>query len=419
LNYSGEPDTCKITKNVILNSTGAAVYCYNSRVQIQKNEIALGDWAIWGSRGSTISMSGSESPEEFQKIHDNDFIELCFDYDSFPTDFVCNIVSHDNSNSTALITVTGGEESRYDVKNNYWGEEFNAETDFVPNGAFVYDPIWDPQRSNPSTRDTVQDLFDTATEAIEQKNYVYAKSILKSIIENFPEHQLAIASAKTLLHIETMSEKDYAQTQAYFNSIIADNYPFDLSKLCDFLSNTCNLYLENYPQAIAWFEDKIENPISVADSIYALIDLNHTYLLLDESLRESLVKPELCFKPLSYDNYFKQRDTLLGMTLNGVSQNSTPPIEHVTLSQNFPNPFNPETKISFSIPEESKVVLSVFNIKGQKVQSLVNSDLDKGQHSVIWRGDDESGKSVSSGVYFYKLKVNGKTESVKKCLLLK
>ncbi|MDA3812760.1 MAG: T9SS type A sorting domain-containing protein [Candidatus Cloacimonetes bacterium] len=85
----------------------------------------------------------------------------------------------------------------------------------------------------------------------------------------------------------------------------------------------------------------------------------------------------------------------------------------------YPNPFNPETTISFSIPEDSNVELTIFNIRGQMVKTLVNSNLDKGNHSIIWNGDNESIEPVSSGVYFYKLIVNGKSESVKKCLLLK
>ena len=86
---------------------------------------------------------------------------------------------------------------------------------------------------------------------------------------------------------------------------------------------------------------------------------------------------------------------------------------------NYPNPFNPTTTISFSIPEESKVELSVFNIKGQKIRSLLSDQITAGEHSIVWNGDDESSSFVSSGVYLYKLNVNGKTEAVKKCLLLK
>jgi len=86
---------------------------------------------------------------------------------------------------------------------------------------------------------------------------------------------------------------------------------------------------------------------------------------------------------------------------------------------NYPNPFNPETTISFSIPEASKIELSVFNIKGQKVKVLVNDEFEKGTHNIIWNGEDSNDKRVGSGVYFYKLKVNGKEKSVGKCLLLK
>jgi len=86
---------------------------------------------------------------------------------------------------------------------------------------------------------------------------------------------------------------------------------------------------------------------------------------------------------------------------------------------NYPNPFNPTTTISFSIPEESNVKLSIYNIKGQKIKSLLNDQITSGEHSIVWNGEDDSGKKVSSGVYLYKLNVNGKTEAVRKCLLLK
>ncbi len=87
--------------------------------------------------------------------------------------------------------------------------------------------------------------------------------------------------------------------------------------------------------------------------------------------------------------------------------------------QIYPNPFNPETTISFSIPEESKIEIVIYNLKGQKVKQLVNDKLAEGQHSIIWNSKDETDKNVASGIYFYKLSVNGKTEAVKKCILLK
>jgi hypothetical protein len=86
---------------------------------------------------------------------------------------------------------------------------------------------------------------------------------------------------------------------------------------------------------------------------------------------------------------------------------------------NHPNPFNPTTMISFSIPEESKVDLIVYNIKGQKIKTIVNEKLEQGLHQTIWDGKNDNNRYVASGVYFYKLKVNNKNIAIKKCLLLK
>lgn len=94
-------------------------------------------------------------------------------------------------------------------------------------------------------------------------------------------------------------------------------------------------------------------------------------------------------------------------------------VSNITRLCNHPNPFNPSTTIEYSIQNDSKVELSIFNIKGQKVKQLVNEQISAGQRSINWNGDDDFGKSVSSGIYYYMLNVNGKIEAVKKCLLLK
>ena len=87
--------------------------------------------------------------------------------------------------------------------------------------------------------------------------------------------------------------------------------------------------------------------------------------------------------------------------------------------KNYPNPFNPETIISFTIQEESETELSIYNIKGQRIKSLLNDQITAGEHSIVWNGKDDAGKKVSSGVYLYKLIVNGRIELMNKCLLLK
>ncbi len=84
-----------------------------------------------------------------------------------------------------------------------------------------------------------------------------------------------------------------------------------------------------------------------------------------------------------------------------------------SLHQNFPNPFNPETVIHYDLPVQSHVELSVYNMIGQKVATLVNEQIDAGSHSVFWDGKDDSGESLASGLYLYRLKMDGSEEFVK------
>ena len=85
---------------------------------------------------------------------------------------------------------------------------------------------------------------------------------------------------------------------------------------------------------------------------------------------------------------------------------------------NYPNPFNPETKIVFNLPEEGNVKLEIYNIKGQKVKTLMDAYTAKGKFTAIWNGKDDNGKPVVSGVYFYQLQTPSKSY-VRKCMVLK
>lgn len=90
-----------------------------------------------------------------------------------------------------------------------------------------------------------------------------------------------------------------------------------------------------------------------------------------------------------------------------------------SLLQNYPNPFNPTTKIGFSLDKDVKdVELTIYNIKGQKVKTLVKDSFAAGKYSYVWNGDNDNNKAVASGVYFYKLKAGSQT-ATKKMVLMK
>ena len=94
------------------------------------------------------------------------------------------------------------------------------------------------------------------------------------------------------------------------------------------------------------------------------------------------------------------------------------PITNTNLIGNYPNPFNPITTIDFTIDKNSHVNLEIYNIKGSLVKTLVNKELTRGNHSIVWNGDDNIGNKVASGVYFYKMQT-GEYQSVRKMVLLK
>ena len=87
------------------------------------------------------------------------------------------------------------------------------------------------------------------------------------------------------------------------------------------------------------------------------------------------------------------------------------------LQQNYPNPFNPSTTIPFSLNEAGFVNLSIYNITGQKVRTLVDNFHSVGSHTVTWNGLDDSSKSTAAGIYIYQLKFGDTIES-RKILLL-
>ncbi len=85
---------------------------------------------------------------------------------------------------------------------------------------------------------------------------------------------------------------------------------------------------------------------------------------------------------------------------------------------NYPNPFNPETNIRFSLAQERRVTIDIYNIKGQRVKRLLDDVLSSGAHKITWQGKDRYDQPVSSGVYFIRMRTDG-IDQVRKALLLK
>lgn len=115
-----------------------------------------------------------------------------------------------------------------------------------------------------------------------------------------------------------------------------------------------------------------------------------------------------------YDN--QRTGRVFGTPITEQSDNT---IESLDLNlSNYPNPFNPNTSIRFNLAKDSDIALDVYNVKGQLVKNIHTGFAKKGQQSFMWNGTDTDNKSVSSGIYFYRLHENGQTH-INKMILVK
>ncbi len=128
-------------------------------------------------------------------------------------------------------------------------------------------------------------------------------------------------------------------------------------------------------------------------------------------------------KPKSKKEFEQTKNNLLNILAYSPTEQINNPqdftsLYYPTIKSVYPNPFNPTTTISFSLPYDSQVVLSIYNIKGQKIKTIMKNCLKSGQHNIVWDGQDESGKHISSGIYFGLLETPD-FKTTKKMILIK
>lgn len=135
---------------------------------------------------------------------------------------------------------------------------------------------------------------------------------------------------------------------------------------------------------------------------------------LNLALNPNLKRVDYRLKQIDNDGTFTYSKTISIdlTTITSIKDEGIPTV--YSLSQNYPNPFNPSTVIKFGLPEAGVVELSIYNILGKKVGELINSEIQSGYHTVEFTDNH-----LPSGIYFYRINVNGKFSSVKKMLMIK
>jgi len=158
-------------------------------------------------------------------------------------------------------------------------------------------------------------------------------------------------------------------------------------------------------------------------------DINTYYSIQDNNLVE--IGELTTGRKVWHTYFFPERNKMVQVAYSGIwvydieytsvpdgTEDIVMPAVKTELYSNFPNPFNPATTIAFEMAKDDHVVIDIFNIKGQKVKTLTDAVVRAGKHNVVWNGDDTSGHSVGSGVYFYRMHTSEYT-TTRKMLLMK
>ena len=115
---------------------------------------------------------------------------------------------------------------------------------------------------------------------------------------------------------------------------------------------------------------------------------------------------------------YLQVDTFNPRAVSGGTDDAQPMASAIILHPNYPNPFNPSTEIHFTLSTVSDVRLNVYDILGRRVATLIDENLEGGEHIIQWDGKGSDGQSLASGIYFYRLTA-GEFVETKKMMLVK
>ncbi len=215
-------------------------------------------------------------------------------------------------------------------------------------------------------------------------------------------------------YFEYEEEKDYIPVYVYIDldSYEEGNKPIEVALLVD----------EECKGAAVIKSDQVQlNAYILNDSTITLENLE--FELYFPTRSTGIIKADYSV----YDHYTGKYESRTATTndfsnylMVSLAENNDCQIPKVTeLCQNYPNPFNPETRINFELEQNAGVKLEIFNLKGQKVITLVNDNLTAGYYSERWYGNDEKGNQVTSGVYLYRLTTTNGDCLSKKMIMLK
>ena len=410
-------------ENNQLSNNKIGIQLYHAGANISNaNIIENNDYGIVAFRKPLWSLEGSKSMP-YQKIINNKYTQILFDYDSAPEFIEFNQIYHSiNIDSPFIICLNvPSSPKKILLNNNYFGTSFNPAINFEPIDIYEHDPVWVPE-DDLNNVSLIPLAYKSAKESIKNEDYLIAESALLDFYATVSDTCILFnKTSKQLLSLKKLTTNDFDNLINLYQNYTGQDA--DVLNLYEYLQNVCAINQSQYQTAISWLESRIDNPISYTDSLFATIDLGYLFMFIDDSKSTNINTTMSHLKPSSFSSYVMNRNNIFENLLFSQSDSDdyfdvNDAISTVTLYQNFPNPANPSTIISFTLTSAAQIELNIFNIKGQKVKTLKKGNLSKGNYNITWDGKDSNNNNVSTGIYFYQLKADNKLYA-RKLLLMK
>ena len=263
----------------------------------------------------------------------------------------------------------------------------------------------------------VSRLYDDANEYMLHNEYLRAYDTMLAITEQAPETLYAVRAVGILPYLRAAIDGDFASLFAYLEQINHDN----LEAIKRETMALTRKFARDYFEAFYLYGEIANNPPNEFLGLLAELSQAYCFMKIVESGSRSLPAGSRR-QPQDFKEFTQIKNEIFDKirNLHSADEGDYEQIPEVLefATHNFPNPFNPDTNIHFTLPSDADVRLEIFNVRGQRVRSLISEDLRAGHHSVVWNGTDEHGRTVGSGVYFYRIQA-GEFSAIRRMLLLK
>ena len=406
-----------ISDNYFTANTGYGVYCYGSSPTLYCNSfIEDKSGEMYLVNGSYPVLWSSEEQDGGSNTFEATDRTLITMMDSYP------IVA----GGLNLFTIYGKDGYYmadmsdnvpvHNIKMNEWSEDPPPASTFFPEDHQYW--AWYPSDDyvvcgspKEGSSNAAQILFEQGYTAEMAGNTTAASTNYMATIAQYPDSSWAQVSAVRLFENQRQIGSGYSGLGTYY-ATVEINHPEDtcLVETVQDLGTQTLVEAAQYNPALSNYEQIMTNPPSFVDSAYAAVDYAITVM---REQYDSLDAPHPVVTAQTIRDLMQALHQIIPQVPEANHQNYMRPPESYVLEQNYPNPFNASTTLRYAVPSSGLVRLTIYNIIGQKVATLVDRHQDAGYHSVIWNCTN-----LASGVYFYRIEANDFVD-VKKMVLLR